>query len=195
MSSNLNEWMKLRSGSDIRGKADQLILRSEGLDDRPAGLAAPSAASDDLSYERKCPLTRAVIAAVQALIGRDNADERYIFKVEPLGDHLCADHYGYLFVFKPAEQRIMAAGGLDRIRIHTQNTCIGIQLMKLILNKLRARADEREHSSAIGTAAVRFTRIAAGLAAKRCLSYARSPKRLWALPLPTSLICRRRSLR
>ena len=68
------------------GKANQLILRSEGLDDRPAGLAAPSAASDDLSYERKCPLTRAVIAAVQALIGRDNANERYIFKVEPLSD-------------------------------------------------------------------------------------------------------------
>ncbi len=44
----------------------------------------------------KRPLSGAIIAAVKALVGGDYADERHIFKVKPLGDHLSADHNGDL---------------------------------------------------------------------------------------------------
>ena len=63
------------------GEAYKLVLRRKCLYDRAAGLTAPSAAADDLGYERKRPLARAIVAAIKALIGGNDTDERHIFKV------------------------------------------------------------------------------------------------------------------
>ena len=60
----------------------------------------------------------------------------------------------------------MAAGGSNRIRIHAKDTGIRVQLVKLIFNKLRTRADERKHTAAVGAAAVNSARIAAVMAHK-----------------------------
>ena len=78
----------------LRGcKRDHRIFRREGLDKRAARLLGAAAAADHLCKKLKRPLKAAVILRIQRGIGRQHADQRHIWKVKPLRDHLRPDYY------------------------------------------------------------------------------------------------------
>ena len=147
-----------------RGLKYRLVLRCEGLDDRPPGLAASPASADDLSQQREGALTRAEAPGVKALVGAYHAHKGDVLKVQPLGHHLCADHDRDLFISEPLEQRLMRARGGHGIGIEPYDLRVREKLIQLRLYHLRARADVLEFSPAFGAAVVQPLRISAVVA-------------------------------
>ena len=123
---------------------DGLVRGRECLDDGPAGRITAAAAADDLRDERKRALIGAVIADVQALVGIEHADERDVFKIQPLRDHLRADHDGDALARKALQQRLMRASHGDGIGVHAQRLYTGKQRVQICLDALRPVAEKAQ---------------------------------------------------
>src|SRR5699024_6394808 len=121
-------------------------------------------AAYDLGYERKRALTGAVIARVKPLVRAYDADEGDVFKVEPLGHHLCADHYGYLLTAEALEQLVVPSRTGDRIRVHAEDFRVREELTQLDFDLLRALADIFQRAAAVGAVLVQPLGVAAVVA-------------------------------
>ena len=77
---------------------DDRVARRERLDDRPSGLCSAAGTPDNLRDQRKATFPCALIAAVQELIGGNDADKRHVFKIQTLGDHLRTNEDRYLLL-------------------------------------------------------------------------------------------------
>ena len=68
------------------------MLRKIGLHQHFSGQVATAGASRDLLEQREQPLGRPELAAVQRVVGAEDADQRQASEVVALGEHLRADH-------------------------------------------------------------------------------------------------------
>ena len=140
---------------------DCLVVRGEGLDHGAAGFLSPAAAPDHLRDQGERAFSRAIVPGIEALIGRDHADQRDVFKIEPLGDHLRADHDGDVFLAETVEQLFVGTGRRDGIRVHAEHFSPGKELFQFRLDHLRPRAEVFEFSPTDRAALVRPLGIAA----------------------------------
>ena len=95
------------------------------------------------------------------MVGGQNADKRNIFKIKPLGDHLCTHHDGDLLFPELLKQCLVASGGLYGIGIHPYNARVGKKLLELLLDKLGTRSYKGEQTAAVGTERIRLSAVPA----------------------------------
>ena len=144
------------------GAGDDLVVRGEGLDHRPAVLAPPARPAHHLGQQAEGPLGGVVVVHVQAQVRRHHAHQGHVFKIQSLGHHLGAKKDGYLFLFKFVQQRLVVAG--HRVRVHTQDVRAGEQGVQLLLHLLGARADLLDDAAALRAAVRGAFRVAAVVA-------------------------------
>ena len=107
------------------------------LYDRPAGLFPPSGAAHYLREQREGPLVAAEVVAVKRLIGHEHAHQRDPLEVQPLGDHLRADHHIVQPGGKVAELLVIRRTPRHGVGVHAKNTRCGKELCQLFLGLLR----------------------------------------------------------
>ena len=117
------------------------MLRRHGLHHRRPRLLAAARPADHLRDQAERRLRRAVIAHVQAHIRVQNADERHIFKIEPLGHHLRPKQDRNFFLLEAPEQLLMAVAGRHRVRVHAQELRVREHPVELLLDLLRPASD------------------------------------------------------
>ena len=117
------------------------MLRLVSLNNHPSGIVRAPCPARDLRNQLERPLRAAVIGQVQRHIRRDHADQRNLREIQPLRDHLCADHHVRLARSEPPEQlfvRVLFTGG---VHVHAHRPRIRKKAIHLFLDLLRARAE------------------------------------------------------
>ncbi len=85
------------------------------------GLLAAAGAADDLREQAERALRRAVVVDIERDVGAEDADERDVFKIQALGDHLRAEQDRDLFFFKLPQELFVPMRRADRVGVHTQH--------------------------------------------------------------------------
>ena len=142
------------------------MLRRHGLNQRQPFFFAASGSAGDLRDEAERCLGSAVIAHIQAHIRVQHADQRHIFKIQSLADHLRAEKNRNFFRLKAPQQQLMTAARRDGVCVHAQKRRIRENPAQLLLDFLRAAADGLERAAAFFAPRTRRLRIAAVLADK-----------------------------
>ena len=83
------------------------MCRLVSLDDDLALLPFPSSASADLFHELETTLKRPEIREREHIVSIEDADGLHMVEVEAFGDHLGADEYVGLAVFKLVEYELI----------------------------------------------------------------------------------------
>ncbi len=86
---------------------DRRVVGQEGLQHDAARVVAAAGPAGDLRDELERPLGGAEVGQAQRGVAADHADERHVGVVEPLGDHLRAEHDLDLAAARTAEQRFV----------------------------------------------------------------------------------------
>ena len=95
-----------------------------GLQQHFARFRSASRAPGDLRDLLVGPLARAQIAALEAEIGIDHADQRQLGEMEPLGYQLRADDHVHLACLDRSDELRRAAGRIERVGSGDKDTCL-----------------------------------------------------------------------
>ena len=95
-----------------------VVFRIVSLQKDLAGRIRAARAAGHLGEQLESAFRRAVIRQFQHGVRRDDADHRHIWKVQPFGDHLCADEDARFTPAETLDQRRMRVLGSGRVVIH-----------------------------------------------------------------------------
>ena len=99
---------------------------------------------------------------VQTHVRRQNAHQRHVLKIQPLGHHLGAQQDGDLLFLKFSEQLFVSRA--YGIRVHPQDLRSGKQCLQLLLHLLGANSHVLEGPAAVGAGLRGLFRVAAVMA-------------------------------
>src|SRR4051794_33396131 len=116
-----------------------VVWRKRLHEDAPPLVAAPRAAGH-LRHELKGSFRRPQVAKMKRRVGVDNADQRHVREIKPLGDHLRTQQYFHLAGAKAIERGLVAPGLLHRVAIHAYQRHIGKAAPDFRLEPLGAKA-------------------------------------------------------
>ena len=122
----------------LRGKLDDRIVGCIRLYNCLPLLLTASGTTDHLRQQRESGFIAAVIVAVQRLIRRQHAYQSHLRKVKTLRHHLRADHDAVFPIGERSELLLIRLARGGGIGIHPQDRHVGEQLLKLLLDELRA---------------------------------------------------------
>ena len=118
------------------GAGDDLVVRGEGLDHRPAVLAAPARPAHHLGQQAEGPLGGPVVVHVEAQVRRQDPHQGHVLEIQPLGHHLGTQENGDLLCLEPMEQDLVVTG--DSVRVHAEDLRLREELVELLLHLLGA---------------------------------------------------------
>ena len=103
--------LPLEEGVDVVAcrQRDRRVLGVPGLHEDPPGHVAAAGAPRDLDEELEGALARPEVGDAERRVGVDDADERHVRQVVPLGDHLRPDEDVDLARAHPRQDRLDAA--------------------------------------------------------------------------------------
>ena len=125
------------------------MLRRKGLNQGPAGLFSPARPAHHLGQQGKGALPRPEVIHKQGLVGQHHPDQGHIFKVQSFCHHLGPHQEGRLPPTELLQDGLVGAGGGDGVRIHPQHRRPGKKRLQLLLDLLRAHANEIQFSAAV----------------------------------------------
>ena len=128
---------------------DHLVARSKRLDHGPARLLSAAATADHLRDQRKCALGSAIISGIKALVCRENADQCYIFKIQPLRDHLRPDHHGDIAFPEAFEQLFVGGAARQHVSVHTKDFHPRKGFMQFLFHQLGSGSNKLQDAAAV----------------------------------------------
>ena len=126
------------------GGLDRRVVGQERLEHDPARRIAAPGAAGDLRDELERPLGGAEVGQRQRRVAADDADERDVRVVQPLGDHLRAEHHLDLALGEAAEQCLVVLAAAHRVAVDAGELQLGELPRDLLLDALRAQAEQAE---------------------------------------------------
>ena len=156
----------------VHGVANGLMIRLVSLDNDGATGGVTTGATGDLGDLLEGTFVGAEIGIGYEVVGRKDADDGDIVKIEALGDHLSADEDVGATVFEVVEDfevAVFAGGGVE---IHTGDACVGEEDGEVVLDAFGAETAHFDLRRVAGGANGRDgDGIAAIVAAEGCGSF------------------------
>ena len=131
------------------GGLNHTVFRRIGLNHRPTRLIPPAAAPHRLGQQRKSPLPRPKIAAVQRKVCIQHAGQRDVFKIQSFGDHLRAQQNLGLPGPKGFQQLFMGNALRRGVRVHTDDLYARKFFLKPLLHSLSPKAHHAQRLAAL----------------------------------------------
>src|SRR6476660_6351690 len=103
------------------GELNRGTKRGRALDENLSSHVASTCAAGHLRQQLKRPLSRAEIGHMQADIGVDDANQRHVWKIKALGDHLCPDQKVDLSSSKRLQRLSIGVFSRHRIGVHSRD--------------------------------------------------------------------------